>query len=225
MPFSTLLIDLDDTLYPSDSGLWYAIRNRMNDYMLERLKFPKEEIPEIRQRYLETFGTTLRGLQHEFDIDTNDFLSYVHDLPLEKFLSPDPGLREILLSLPQQRWIFTNADKFHAQRVLAALRLDGCFNGIIDVRSLNFLCKPDEAAYLLALKIIGVENPQHTVMFDDSIRNLNPAHKLGLFTVLVGKMEDHLGIDRSLVSMHDLPEVMPELWDQRSPGYYPINLT
>jgi putative hydrolase of the HAD superfamily len=218
MHFKTLLIDLDDTLYPSDSGLWFAIRSRMNDYMVERLKFPKEYISEIRQRYLETYGTTLRGLQHEFDIDADDFLSFVHDLPLDQYLSPNPNLRKMLLSLPQKRWIFTNADTFHAQRVLAVLRLDDCFDGIIDIRALNFLCKPDEAAYLKALQIIAVENTQHTVMFDDSLRNLLPAQKLGFFTVLVGPEEDHPDVDLSLPSLLDLPEVMPELWDQRSFG-------
>jgi putative hydrolase of the HAD superfamily len=218
MHFKTLLIDLDDTLYPSDSGLWFAIRSRMNDYMVERLNFPKENISEIRQRYLETYGTTLLGLQQEFDIDAEDFLSFVHDLPLDQYLSPNPNLRKMLLSLPQKRWIFTNADTSHAQRVLAVLRLDDCFDGIIDIRALNFLCKPDEAAYLKALQIIAVETTQNTVMFDDSLRNLLPAHKLGFFTVLVGKKEDHPDVDRSLPSLLDLPEVMPELWDQRSFG-------
>jgi putative hydrolase of the HAD superfamily len=218
MTFSTLLIDLDDTLYPSDSGLWGVIRNRMSDYMLEKLKFPRDKIPEMRQYYFDTYGTTLRGLQHELDVNTDDFLSFVHDLPLDQYLSPDPNLKEMLLSLPQRRWVFTNADAFHAQRVLTALALEGCFDGIIDVRSLNFLCKPDEAAYLEALKIVGNEHPQHAVMFDDSIRNLEPAHRLGIFTVLVGKNENHPAIDRSICSLHDLPMVMPELWDHRSHG-------
>lgn len=214
MVFKTLLIDLDDTLYPSDSGLWLAIRERMSDYMLQRLHFSWEEIPDLRQRYMETYGTTLRGLQQECDVDTEDFLSYVHDLPLHQYISPNPGLREILLSLPQERWIFTNADTSHAQKVLSILLLQDCFNGIIDVRALDFLCKPDEAAYLKALKIIGVENPHHSVMFDDSLRNLTPAHRLGFFTVLVGKKKDHPDVDRSLISLLDLPEVIPELWEQ-----------
>jgi len=216
MNFTTLLIDLDDTVYPADSGLWFAIRGRMNDYMLERLQFKPEIISQLRQQYLETYGTTLRGLQQEYNIDTEEYLSYVHKLPLDQYLTPNPMLRNVLLSLPQERWIFTNADASHAQRVLSVLRLDGCFDGIIDVRSLNFLCKPDEEAYKKALEIIGDENPQHCVMFDDSLRNLLPAHKLGIFTVLVGTSDEHPGVDRSLSSLLDLPEIMPELWDVRT---------
>jgi pyrimidine 5'-nucleotidase len=179
MRFSTLVFDLDDTLYPSDSGLWEAIRTRMNDYMYERLNFPLEKIPEMRQHFLDTYGTTLRGLQNEFDVDTDDFLSYVHDLPLEEYISPDPELRQLLLSLSQPRWIFTNADRFHAQRVLAKLNLDACFSGIVDVRSLNFLCKPDKAAYLMAMKIIGIENTGSTILFDDAIATLHRQKELG----------------------------------------------
>jgi pyrimidine 5'-nucleotidase len=212
MCFSTLIFDLDDTLYPSYSGLWDAIRERMNEYMFERLKIPFEEIPHIRQRLLDTYGTTLRGLQHEFEVDTDDFLSYVHDLPLEEYISPNPELRQILLSLPQERWIFTNADSFHAKRVLAVLKLEDCFKGIIDIRSLNFLCKPDKAAYVMAMKIMGNENPQESILFDDSIRNLAPARELGFFTFLIGKKESHPSVDKSLLSLNDLPQEMPELW-------------
>ncbi len=69
MTYSTLFFDLDDTLYPANSGLWLEIRSRMEQYMHERLGLPEDKIPELRQIYLEKYGTTLRGLQHEFQID------------------------------------------------------------------------------------------------------------------------------------------------------------
>jgi pyrimidine 5'-nucleotidase len=214
MHFATLLFDLDDTLYPSTAGLWHAIRKRMSDYMYEILKLPLEKIPEMRQYYLETYGTTLRGLQHDYKIDADDYLAYVHDLPLDEYIDPDPELRDILLSLPQQRWIFTNADAAHAKRVLAVIGLQDCFQGIIDVRTMNFICKPDQEAYLYALNITQEVNPAKCVIFDDSIRNLNPANELGFFTVLVGKIENQHQADRMILSLHDLHDTIPELWDK-----------
>ena len=41
---TTLFFDLDDTLYPSASGLWEAIRQRMTTYMEERLGFSADEV-------------------------------------------------------------------------------------------------------------------------------------------------------------------------------------
>ena len=107
MPFTTLFFDLDDTLYPNSAGLWAAIRERMSLYMIERLKLPAEEVPGLRRFYYETYGTTLRGLQKHYHIDAEDYLAFVHDLPLETYLEPDAEARPILLSLPQERWIFT----------------------------------------------------------------------------------------------------------------------
>src|SRR6266545_4491981 len=63
MRFTTLFIDLDDTLYPSSTGLWHAIKERMNLFMRERLYIPEAEIPSLREQYFNTYGTTLRGLQ------------------------------------------------------------------------------------------------------------------------------------------------------------------
>ena len=65
MRFSTLFFDLDDTLYPASTGLWHAIKERMNMFMHERLCLPEAEIPALREQYFKTYGTTLRGLQQK----------------------------------------------------------------------------------------------------------------------------------------------------------------
>jgi putative hydrolase of the HAD superfamily len=212
MRFTSLYFDLDDTLYPASSGLWEAIRERMNDYMLKLIDLPRQEIVALRQKYLETYGTTLRGLQHDYHIDTDEYLAYVHDLPLEKFIQPDPNLRILLLSLPQHRWIFTNSDANHTKRVLSILGVADCFEGIIDIRAIDFACKPEKNAYLRALKISGNADPSRCIIFDDSMRNLAPARELGFYTILIGKNGPEPAVDQVLTSLHNLPDRMPELW-------------
>ena len=154
MKWSVLFFDLDDTLYSNSNGLWEAIRGRMTDYLRDPLGFPPGEIPELRRSYFETYGTTLRGLQINHSVDADEYLAYVHDLPLEEYISPDPQLHELLASLPQRKWIFTNADSNHAMRVLGILGLEDCFDGIIDVRALDYLCKPEVQAYQRALALL-----------------------------------------------------------------------
>src|SRR3990170_1715211 len=143
MLITTLFFDVDDTLYSSENGLWGAIRERMNEFMYERLHLSPQEIPVLRHKYYETYGTTLRGLQLHHNVDPDEFLAYVHDLPLHAFLQPAPELRTLLLSLPQRKWIFTNADSQHAARVLTLLGISDCFNGFVDVRAMDFHCKPE----------------------------------------------------------------------------------
>ena len=81
MPFTTIFFDLDDTLYPSSSGVWKLIKDRMNLYMHLRLEIPRDEIPSLREELFHQYGTTLRGLQATYHIDTKDYLSFVHDIP------------------------------------------------------------------------------------------------------------------------------------------------
>ncbi len=213
MPFSTLFFDLDDTIYPAHSGLWEAIRDRMGQYMWEQLRLPKEEVPQIRKMYFETYGTTLRGLQIHYQIDVDDYLAYVHDVPLTAYIHPDPSVREMLLSLPQPKWIFTNADDRHAHRVLDLLQLSDCFQGIIDIRATGFACKPEKEAYRQAMLIAGESDPQRCLMIDDSTRNLQPAHELGFFTVWVGSSQTEPAVDRYIQKLLDLPQALPELWE------------
>ncbi|HJW90769.1 MAG TPA: pyrimidine 5'-nucleotidase [Anaerolineales bacterium] len=212
MPITTLFCDLDDTLYPNTNGLWGAIRERMNAYLSARLGFSELEILQRRRGYFETYGTTLRGLQLHHQVDAEDFLAFVHDLPLENYLSPDPGVRSLLLSLPQNKWIFTNADADHARRVLARLNLSDCFAGIIDILALGYICKPMEQAYRLALELAGETEPENCVMLDDSPRNLAPAHHMGFTTILVGVNGPDPAACFSIPGLIQLPRILPELW-------------
>src|SRR5512143_3915214 len=86
------LFDLDNTLYPADSGLWEAIAARINLYITERMRLSPAEVTAIRRRYLTAFGTTLNGLRLEYAIDPLDYLNFVHDLPLASYLRPRPAL-------------------------------------------------------------------------------------------------------------------------------------
>ncbi len=213
MRFTSLYFDLDDTLYSASSGLWDAIRSRMNTYMQKFMDLPLPEIAAIRQGYMEKFGTTLRGLQAHYEVDADDYLRYVHDLPLEQFIHPDPGLRELITSLPQHKWIFTNADRNHAGRVLKILGMEDCFDGIIDIHAVGYACKPDILAYQRALEITSDDKTDQCVIFDDAVRNLAPARKLGFYTILVGKDGPEPQVDRVVPNMHALKVYFPELWE------------
>ena len=121
MKYTTIFFDLDDTLYPASTGLWHAIKERMNIYMRDRMGFDPAEIPHVREKYFLQYGTTLRGLQANHDIDVQDFLAFVHDLPLSDYIQPNPALCELIAALGTRNLIFTNADAAHARRVLKAL--------------------------------------------------------------------------------------------------------
>ncbi|KAJ4850682.1 hypothetical protein Tsubulata_027907 [Turnera subulata] len=74
------------------------------------------------------------------------------------------------------------------------------------------ICKPFEDAFEQAFKIANV-NPQRTVFFDDSLRNIETGKRMGLHTVLVGKFSRTNGADYALESIHNMKEALPDLWE------------
>jgi putative hydrolase of the HAD superfamily len=209
MCFETLFFDLDDTLYPSNAGLWEAIRQRIDRYMVEKLQIREDVVSELRKELFLKHGTTMRGLQARYQIDEQDFLDYVHNVPLVNYLKPDPLLRSTLEAYPQRKVIFTNADTNHANRVIFTLGLEGCFDQIIDIRDIRPFCKPQLEAFKKALEIACVQNPSECVMIDDSIKNLQSASEAGLFTIHIGTADCPPGIDASILSLAELPSVIP----------------
>jgi pyrimidine 5'-nucleotidase len=208
MRFSTVFFDLDDTLYPAATGLWPVLKRRMSDYMRVQMGFPEAEIPRIREKYFLEYGTTLRGLQANHEIDTADFLAYVHDVRLEDFLQPDPVQQQVIAGLGTRNLIFTNADVPHARRVLAALKLDDLFDGIIDIQAASPWCKPMPEAFGIAMRAAGEIDPARCVMIDDLPRTVEAARQLGLFGVLYGA--DGMGAGACFEDWRDLPALLAE---------------
>jgi pyrimidine 5'-nucleotidase len=206
--FTTIFFDLDDTLYPSSTGLWHAIKERMNLYMAERMGFAPAEIPQLREKYYLQYGTTLRGLQANHEIDVEDFLAFVHDLPLDKYIQPNPDLCEIIAALGTRNLVFTNADAPHAQRVLRALQLDDCFENIVDVNAVAPYCKPMPESFQIAMRMAGTSDPSRCVMIDDLPRTTKAASEAGLFSILFGQDTPHPDADATLNDWKNLSTIL-----------------
>ena len=187
MKISTLFIDLDDTVYPATTQVWQLVMKRMYIYMCDFLGIPEEEVPAMRDRLFNRYGTTLRGLQIERGIDAKAYLDYVHDVDLSAILNPDPALQSALASIHLPKIIFTNACESHARNVLGLMQLEDCFDSIIDVVAVQPYCKPELEAYQIALELAGSPDPAAVMMVDDRFENLVTAASLGMRAVLVSE--------------------------------------
>lgn len=211
MTYSTLFFDLDDTLYPPSSGVWDAIGDRIDLFIHQRLGIPMEEVPALRETLYRTYGTTLRGLAITHGIDQADYLAFVHDIPLNDYLTPDEKVNTILARYPQRKVIFTNADRAHTERVLKVLMLRDSFDQIIDILDVSPYCKPMPEAFQLALNAAGMLKPQNCIMIDDAVHNLRAARSAGFFTVWVGSAQADGCCDAGVASLLDLPSVLDPL--------------
>ncbi|MEN6482389.1 MAG: pyrimidine 5'-nucleotidase [Anaerolineaceae bacterium] len=182
-----LFFDLDDTIYPKSSGLWDAIGKRIDLYIYEKLAFPQNDVPAIRKNLFSRYGTTLRGLQIEYGIDPYDYLAFVHDIPLDQYLNPNPKLNQMLEQLPNSKYIFTNSDSNHATRVLDSLEINPQhFTKIIDILSVSPFCKPHKEAFYTALTLIEPTTSDY-LLIDDNIHNIETAENLGWDAIYVNE--------------------------------------
>ncbi len=179
------LFDLDETLYARSAGVLEAVRCRIERYMIERMGLPREEAARLRAEYRDRYGTTLAGLLAHHTADAEDYLAYVHDVPVETLLQPDAELGRALAALPWEPAIFTNSDLRHTDRVLNALGVRSYFGRVFDISGMGYRQKPEPAAYEHVLTALGA--PGAACLFvDDSLGNLQAAKAWQMTTVWVG---------------------------------------
>ncbi len=218
-----ILFDLDETLYPRGVGLMQEISRLIHSYMQEKLNLPAELGVRLRHEYFKNYGTTMRGLQINYEIDSEEYLEYVHDIRLEDYIGPNEALDKMLADIALEKVVFTNASEEHARRVLKVLGIARHFKCIVDVRAMRYLSKPNPAAYQRTLEILGATAPQ-CILVEDSVRNLREAKRLGMTTILV---DGHPDADTSVVdfaisNVVEVGEVVKKI--QRETEYTPARL-
>ena len=177
------IFDLDNTLYSPEEEIFSQIDERMTKFITDKFKINNEEAFNIQKKYFIEYGTTLSGLMKKNNIDTDEFLEFVHDIDLD-ILKPDKKLNKIISNLPGKKFIFTNGSKKHAQNVLRKLEMNAIFDDIYDIKDSNFIPKPNMEAYTTFINKMGID-VNKSIMFEDIARNLQPAKELGIISVLI----------------------------------------
>ena len=183
------IFDLDNTLYPASARLFDLIDQRMSAYVARILACDPSEARRIQKQYFRDHGTTLAGLMMHHGVDPDDFLSDVHDVPLER-LSRDERLAEALARLPGRKFVFTNGHQPYAERVLKAIGIGDHFHGLIDIEACSFLPKPDAHGYRLLVERFAID-PARAALVEDMAKNLKPAKALGMTTIWLDNGSDH----------------------------------
>jgi putative hydrolase of the HAD superfamily len=179
----TWIFDLDNTLYPASCDLFALIDARMNAYLRNLFSVDETEAHRIQKQYFRDHGTTLSGLMARHGTDPHHFLDFVHDIEMDR-ISPNPDLKDALMALPGRRLVFTNGDVPYAERVLAALGIESCFEAVHDIHMMDYQPKPDPSAYDGFCKAWGV-TPTTALFAEDMARNLKPAKDIGMTTLWV----------------------------------------
>ena len=179
-----LLLDVDNTLYPSSRGVIERVDVLINRYLVERVGIDAAEVDGIRRGLLSDFGTTLHGLMHRRRIDPDDYLRFVHAIELGDLLGEDPALAAMLGRIPLLKVAVTNGSAAHARGVLDCLGVRALFFRIYGLERLGFVPKPYVQSYQTALADLHTYG-QDCILVEDRAANLGAARQLGVKTVYV----------------------------------------
>ncbi|URE32207.1 Haloacid dehalogenase-like hydrolase family protein [Musa troglodytarum] len=214
-----LLFDLDDTLYPLSSGIATECLRNIGDYMAEKLGIEQTKIPDFfvhgRLPYENLKpDPVLRHLLQSLPIRKVIFTNgdKVHAAKVLERLGLEDCFQGIIcfetLNPPSSSSeqesaadIFDIVDHFSHPRTG------------VELPETPILCKPSANAMERALRIAHID-PQRTIFFDDSVRNIQSGKRIGLHTVLVGTSQIIKGADHALESIHNIKEAFPELWEE-----------
>jgi putative hydrolase of the HAD superfamily len=179
----TWVFDLDNTLYPASCRLFDQIDRKMTGLVSEILSVPPLEARTIQKGLFHKYGTTLRGLMVEHEVDPKYFLHHAHDIDYGP-VPHDAALDEALSVLPGRKLIFTNGTVAHAKSVLNRLGVTHHFKDIFDIVDSDYIPKPKRGPYEKFVRHTNIK-PGTSAMFEDMARNLEPPHDLGMTTVLI----------------------------------------
>ena len=180
---TTWVFDLDNTLYPADSGIWPLIDERITLFLAALFGMDLQSARALHQHYYLRHGTTLRGLVEEDIHEAERFLEFVHDID-RSVLKPNPALAREVARLPGRTLIFTNGSRNHAILTARQLGLDGLFEDAFDIMAAGLTPKPDEGAYDAFFACYGLD-PRSAAMFEDVAKNLVVPRARGMTTILV----------------------------------------
>ena len=192
-----LLLDLDGVCYGKHNNyslekVFGQVSNRMTKFISEKLKINKKKAKELQTNYFYKYNTSLNGLMIHHGIPPQEFLKYVHNIDLS-FMKKDIVMRNELVQLDMEKFIFTNGSAEHAKNILTHLGVYDLFGRekVFDIEDAGYIPKPEAKTFDLMTKKFGI-NPKETIYIEDIAKNLSIGHERGCSTVWLIN-DEHFG--------------------------------
>ncbi len=190
------LFDYDLTLYGDEERcVINSLDHRISLFVQKTVGGDFESAHKIRTDYLERFGTTLAGLMAMNKVDPDEFFDFIHEPEYLIYPKKAPEKLAMLQSLKGSRFVFTNGRHDWSEAGMAHMGIDSAIEGVFDLKQLGWVGKPHDIAYqkmeqwlsekLPSMGRLMPKDSHDIILLEDSLRNLEPAHRRGWTTVYV----------------------------------------
>lgn len=222
--------DIDNCLYRRSTKIHDLMQIYIHRYFKKHLHLNDKDAHDLHMSYYKQYGLAIEGLVRLHKVDALEYNKVVDDaLPLEKILVPNLHLRNMLLEMKksgkvERLWLFTNAYKNHALRVIYLLGLGDLFDGVTycDYSTFPLVCKPMEKSFEKAFEESGAVDKKNVYFVDDSEINVKAARKydwgkiiqfIELDSDLPEDLNTYPALDIHIIrSILDIKLVCPELF-------------
>ncbi|MFT3801703.1 MAG: pyrimidine 5'-nucleotidase [Burkholderiaceae bacterium] len=183
------LFDLDNTLHDVLPHIMPRINRDMTAYVARRLSITQCEADLVRTDYWRRYGATLLGLIRHHAVDPHEFLRDTHVFPdLQALVARSHALVRVFRQLPGRKVIVTNAPRVYARAVLARLGLMPFVDDLVSIEDMAFAGRWQPKPSLAMMRRLAGRlrlDPRRCTMIEDTPRNLWPAKRMGMRTMLV----------------------------------------
>lgn len=196
----TLVLDLDDCLYPKSSSFQQQhLVPAITDYLAFHLGNGDDtNVSSLGyQSYLEK-GHSVYAINKELErrgeelCSLDDYETFINSWLEEKssysLIKKDTELRKMLLSFKGNVIVFTNSCQKHCHRSLIQLGIMDCIDSVVcvDIMHPEFKCKPHPSTYSAIETLLSQKGCTDGLIFaDDSPANIKASVERGWKSVLI----------------------------------------
>jgi putative hydrolase of the HAD superfamily len=181
------LFDLDDTLHDASSASMPGLHISFGRYIEQHLRLSMDESDALRRKYWLRYGATLLGLVKHHGVDAAHFLHHTHQLPgLEDAVRGHAHDFAALRRLRGRKYVLTNAPRAYAERVLGALGIRNCFDGVLSIEDMQMFgqLRPKPDARMLRRVLARLRLRAHDcLLVEDTLQHQKAARRVGMRTV------------------------------------------
>ncbi len=183
-PDTVWLFDYDLTLYGTEERcVINSLDHRISLFVQKTVGTDFETAHKLRTDYLERFGTTLAGLMAMNQVDPDEFFDFIHEPENLIYPKESPEKLKLLQRLAGRRYVFTNGRHDWSEAGMDHMGIRSAMDGVFDLKMMDWVGKPHDSAYEKMERWLGEKS--QIVLLEDSLRNLEPAHRRGWTTVFV----------------------------------------
>lgn len=153
----------------------------MTKTISEMLNISLENANYKRNLYWKRYGSTLRGLIINHQVNPDEFLKKTHRLDKILEIKAPKYLKKTLSNIRSDKIILTNAPRHYTNFILKKLNVKHYFKKIICIEDNHFFPKP----HLNVFRKIRKFPYSKFIMVDDMIENLKAAKRNGFVTINV----------------------------------------